>query len=458
LPPLLNLSAAPQIAMRSIPIRLLTEDSVTAQGHPWLKASGFSGAPQTLCRVPDADGNLAAVVSGRGKALDTWTLGHLPARVPAEYRYHLEGTFAPDEATRLLLGWELARYRFDRYRKAEKKNFPTLTPPDGADTAFVVAVTQAVFFARDLINTPANDLGPRQLEQEIQSLAERTGAALAVTVGEDLLTANYPLIYTVGKASLDAPRLMDLRWTGGDRLKVTLVGKGVCFDTGGLDIKPSSAMRGMKKDMGGAAQVLALASVIIAMRLPVQLRVLVPAVENSIAGNAMRPSDVVPTRKGITVEIGDTDAEGRLILADALWEASQEKPDLLIDCATLTGAARVALGTDLPGVFANNDDLARDLLAAADAVDDPLWRLPLFDGYRSQLNSKIADLCSIGSGPHGGAITAALFLREFVGEGISWAHCDLMAWRTQALPGRPEGGDVMGMLALYELIRRRAAG
>lgn len=444
--------------MRSIPIRLLTEDAAAAQETPWLKASGFRGAPHTLCLVPDADGGVGVVVSGRGKTLETWTLGHLPARVPAEHTYHLEGTFTPDEATRLLLGWELARYRFDRYRKNEKKPFPVLTPPDGADTAFVAAVTQAAHFARDLINTPANDLGPRHLEQEIRSLAERTGAALAVTVGEDLLTANYPLIYTVGKASAEAPRLMDLRWTGGDRLKVTLVGKGVCFDTGGLDIKPSSAMRGMKKDMGGAAQVLALAWLIIAMRLPVQLRVLVPAVENSIAGNAMRPSDVVPTRKGITVEIGDTDAEGRLILADALWEASQEKPDLLIDCATLTGAARVALGTDLPGVFANNDDLARDLLAAADAVDDPLWRLPLFDGYRSQLNSKIADLCSIGSGPHGGAIIAALFLREFVGEGIPWAHFDLMAWRTQALPGRPEGGDVMGMLALYALIRRRAAG
>jgi leucyl aminopeptidase len=442
--------------MRLIPIQLLTEETVKQQAMPWLKTSGFSGAPHTVCLLPDADGGLRAVVSGRGATLDSWTLGHLPGRLPPDGRYHLEGTFTPEEATRLLLGWELARYRFNRYRNTDQKPFPALEPPAGADIAFVTAVTQAVHFARDLINTPANDMGPQHLEQEARSLAERTGAAIAVTTGADLLAANYPLIYTVGKASAEAPRLIDLRWTGGDRLKVTLVGKGVCFDSGGLDIKPSSQMRPMKKDMGGAAQVLALAWLIMAMRLPITLRVLVPTVENSIAGNAMRPSDVVPTRKGITVEIGNTDAEGRLILADALWEASQEQPDLLIDCATLTGAARVALGTDLPGLFVNDERLAGDLLAAAQATDDPLWRLPLFDGYRSQLNSKVADLCSIGTGAHGGAIIAALFLREFVGAGTPWAHLDLMAWRQNALPGRPEGGDVMGLLALYELIRRRA--
>jgi leucyl aminopeptidase len=443
--------------MHSIPIQLLTEDAVQKQTVPWLQTSGFSGAQHTVCLLPDAEGRLQAVACGRGERLDSWTLGHLPARVPPEYRYHLEGVFTPEEATRLLLGWELACYRFNRYRSNDRKPFPELTPPAGADTAFVQAATQAIHFARDLINTPANDLGPQHLEQEARSLAERTGATCVVTTGEALLGANYPLIYTVGKASVEAPRLIDLRWTGGNRQKVTLVGKGVCFDSGGLDIKPSAQMRPMKKDMGGAAQVLALAWLLIAMRLPIQLRVLVPAVENSIAGNAMRPSDVVPTRKGITVEIGNTDAEGRLILADALWEASQEKPDLLIDCATLTGAARVALGTDLPGLFVNDEALAADLLGAAQEADDPLWRLPLFEGYRSQLNSKIADLCSIGSGAHGGAIIAALFLREFVGAGIPWAHLDLMAWRQQALPGRPEGGDVMGLLALYQLICRRAS-
>jgi leucyl aminopeptidase len=449
--------------MLSFPIHLLNAAEASAQASrwPWLATSLFRGLPHTVCLIPDSSGGLGAVACGRGNAIDTWTLGHLPARL-SPGRYHLADSLPPEQATLALLGWELACYRFDRYRtpaaSPSAPAFPELVPPAGADTAFVRAAVTAIHWARDLINTPANDMGPDHLEQEARSLAVRHMAQIGVIRGDDLLAAGYPLIHAVGRASAVPPRLVDLRWTGGTGLKVTLVGKGVCFDTGGLNIKSSAYMRPMKKDMGGAAQVLALASLIMAMQLPVTLRVLLPMVENSIAGNAMRPSDVLPTRKGVTVEVGDTDAEGRLILADALWEASQERPDLLIDCATLTGAARVALGTDLPALFANDDRLAGELLAAARTTDDPLWQLPLHDGYRAQLNSKIADLCNIGSGAHGGAILAALFLREFVGTGIPWAHLDLMAWRQKDLPGRPEGGDVMGLLALYKVIREKAEG
>jgi len=308
---------------------------------------------------------------------------------------------------------------------------------------------------RDLINTPAGDLGPAELATAARKLAKAHGGRLSVIAGDALLKRNYPAIHAVGRASAKAPRLIDLRW-GRRGPKVTLVGKGVCFDSGGLDLKSAAGMKLMKKDMGGAAHVLGLASMVMAAGLPLRLRVLVPAVENSVSGDAFRPLDVLETRKGLTVEVGNTDAEGRLVLCDALAESSREKPDLLIDFATLTGAARVALGTGLPALFCNDEALAGTLLGHGLARHDPLWRLPLHRPYRASLDSPVADLNNISDGPYGGAITAALFLEAFVGDGVPWAHVDLMAWNTGASPGRPQGGEAMGLRAVYGAIEQTA--
>jgi leucyl aminopeptidase len=305
------------------------------------------------------------------------------------------------------------------------------------------------------VNTPAEDMGPAELAAAARSLARAHGARAAVITGDALLQRNYPTIHAVGRASARAPRLIDLRW-GAKGPRITLVGKGVCFDSGGLDLKPAAGMEIMKKDMGGAAHVLGLAGMIMAAKLPVRLRVLIPAVENSVSGNAFRPLDIIRTRKGLTVEVGNTDAEGRLVLCDALAEAMTEKPDLVVDCATLTGAARVALGPDLPAMFANDDATAEALLRHGLAEDDPLWRLPLHAGYRTMLDSKIADMNNVSSGSFAGAITAALFLEAFVDAAVPWVHLDLYAWNPRAKPGRPEGGAAMGLRALYALIAERA--
>jgi leucyl aminopeptidase len=312
-----------------------------------------------------------------------------------------------------------------------------------------------VFLARDLVNTPAGDMGPEELAAAAVQVAEKAGACHRVIVGDALLAENYPTIHAVGRASTRAPRLVDIVWGEPGAPKVTLVGKGVCFDSGGLDLKPASGMRLMKKDMGGAAIVLGLAQAIIDAKLGVRLRVLLPCVENSVSGNAMRPMDVIRTRKGLTVEIGNTDAEGRLILCDALAEAATEKPALLIDMATLTGAARVALGPELAALFCNDDALAHGLLEAAEAEADPMWRMPLWRPYRKMLDSKTADLNNVSDGPHAGAITAALYLQEFVDPGIPWAHLDVMAWNPQSRPGRPEGAEATALRALYAHIAQR---
>jgi leucyl aminopeptidase len=309
--------------------------------------------------------------------------------------------------------------------------------------------------ARDLITTPSADMGPAELAAAAQDLAKAHKARVKVIVGDDLLKQNYPMIHAVGRASARAPRLIDLVWGSERDPKVTLVGKGVCFDTGGLDLKPSTGMLMMKKDMGGAATVLAVAAMVMAASLPVRLRVLIPAVENSVSGNAFRPMDVVPTRKGITVEIGNTDAEGRLILCDALFEGGSEKPAMMIDCATLTGAARVALGPDLPALFCNDDDLADALIAAGEQITDPMWRMPLFSNYRRLLDSKVADINNVSSGAFGGAITAALYLKEFVPDGVPWAHFDMMAWNNTSRPGRPEGGEAQAARAIFNAIEQR---
>ena len=314
---------------------------------------------------------------------------------------------------------------------------------------------RAAYLVRDLVNTPAEDMMPQHLAEAARALAEEFGAQFTEIVGDELLVRNYPLVHAVGRASVHAPRLLDLRWGDPAHPRLTLVGKGVCFDSGGLDIKPASGMRWMKKDMGGAAHVLGLARLVMATGLPVRLRVLVPTVENAISGSSFRPGDVIRSRKGLTVEIENTDAEGRLVLCDALAEAGTEEPALLIDFATLTGAARVALGTDLPGFFTNDDALADALALAGEAERDPVWRLPLFKPYRRELESQVADLLNCSTNGFGGAITAALFLQRFVPKGIDWLHFDLNAWNVSERAGRPKGGEAMGLYATFRYLEQR---
>ncbi|CCQ75144.1 M17 family metallopeptidase [Magnetospira sp. QH-2] len=421
----------------------------------WVSATGFTAKAGETCPLPGASGGLGRMLVGLGDKPDPvtgdlWTWSLLAESLP-EGIYDLESQDAGDEVA---LGWALSLYRFDRYKTLPK---PTarLCWPDGCDRDRVRRMTEAVCLVRDLINTPAADLGPADLADAAAEVARAYGAKVQAIIGGDLLNENYPAIHAVGRAGAQEPRLIDLTWGDETAPKVTLVGKGVCFDSGGLDIKPAEFMKLMKKDMGGAAHVLGLAQLIMDAKLPVRLRVLIPAVENSVSGEAMRPMDVIPTRDGKTVEIGHTDAEGRVVLADALAEASADKPEIIIDCATLTGAARVALGTDLPALFCNDDSLADDLLKAGMAQGDPLWRLPLWDPYRPKIDGKTAMLTNDAEGRYGGAITAALFLREFVGAEIPWIHIDMMAWNGGSRPGRPEGGEAQGLRALFALLEQR---
>ena len=446
------------------PVVVLTKDRLSAwlaeapeRERTWLTVTGFSADKGKPALVPADNGRIARVVVGLGESTDggtaMWALAGLPEALP-EGSYRLET--APDEAdpTRLALGWALATYAFTRYR-AKKSAATALVWPKGADRGRVERLARAVFLARDLANTPAGDLGPSELAAEAVRVAKAAGAKHRVIVGDELLAENYPTIHAVGRAAAQAPRLVDIRWGEPAAPKVTLVGKGVCFDTGGLDLKTASGMRLMKKDMAGAAIVLGLAQAIMDANLGVRLRVLLPLVENAVSGNAVHPMDIVRTRKGLTVEIGNTDAEGRLILCDALAEAATEKPELLVDMATLTGAARVALGPELAALFCNDDGLANALLAAAAAEDDPMWRMPLWRPYRKMIDSKIADLNNVSESPHAGAVTAALYLQEFVEPDIPWAHLDVMAWNPQSRPGRPEGAEATALRALYAHIAAR---
>jgi leucyl aminopeptidase len=448
----------------AIPITPLTKkqlpgwlDEAPDHERNWVRAIGFSADPGKHALVPGNAGRFARVMVGLGDADDTrrtmWALAGLPGELP-EGCYRLETIPEGADSTRLALGWALANYAFTRYH-AKNPTPTTLVWPEGADRGRAERLARAAFLARDLANTPAGDLGPEELAAEAVRVAETTGARHRVIVGDDLLTENYPTIHAVGRASDRAPRLVDIMWGDEAAPKVTLVGKGVCFDTGGLDLKTASGMRLMKKDMAGAAIVLGLAQAIMDAGLPVRLRVLLPLVENAVSGNAVHPMDIVRTRKGLTVEIGNTDAEGRLILCDALAEASTEKPELLVDMATLTGAARVALGPELAGLFCNDEALARGLLEAAENEEDPMWRMPLWRPYRKMIDSKIADINNVSESPHAGAITAALYLQEFVDPGISWAHLDVMAWNPQSRPGRPEGAEATALRALYAHIAQR---
>ena len=421
----------------------------------WLKSSGYQGKAGEVALLPGNDGALAGAVLGVEDDTSIWDYAAAAEALPAG-RYRLTGDLAPAACEAAALGWALAAYVFERYKKNDKLP-PELDWPAACDRRRVTATAEAIYLACDLVNTPAADLGPAELAAAARAVAEAFDAEYADIIGEDLLEANYPMIHAVGRASTRPPRLIDLRWGGAELPKLTLVGKGVCFDSGGLDLKPASGMEWMKKDMGGAAAVLGLAQMIMALELPVRLRVLIPAVENAVAGDAYRPGDVLTSRSGLSVEIGNTDAEGRLVLADAITEAVSETPDLLIDCATLTGAARVALGTDLPAFFTDDEDLAQDLAAASNNTSDPLWRLPLWQPYRELIKSRIADINNSGEGRFGGAITAALFLQHFADAAPSWLHLDMYAWNAKARPGRPVGGEAQAIRALLAMIEARYA-
>jgi len=432
-------------------------DSQPESVRQWVQQTGFKAEPGAICLLPGEGGALAGALAGLSDEDDPWAFAHFPPKLPATRTFRLTTPLPAIQAERAALAWALAAYAFDRYKARKGKESPRLVWPAGADRARVERNAEAVALVRDLINTPAADMGPAELAAAADALAARFGATCRVIVGDGLLAENYPAIHAVGRGAAQGrrPRLIDLAWGDERAPKVTLVGKGVCFDTGGLDLKPSSNMKLMKKDMGGAAHVLGLASMIMAAGLKLRLRVLIPAVENSVSGESMRPLDVLATRKGLSVEVGNTDAEGRLILCDALAEAAAEKPALLIDVATLTGAARSALGTDLPALFSNNDLLAADLLRNGKAEGEPLWRLPLHKPYRRMIDSKVADLTNASDSPHAGAITAALFLQEFVEPDIAWAHLDIMAWNGAGRPGRPEGGEALALKALFATIAQR---
>ena len=425
----------------------------------WARAHGFQAEKQKLLLIPTAAGDaIAGAVLGLGPIPELaeptiWTSAGLPDRLPPG-RYRFAGTFSAVAATHLTLGWEYGSYRFTRYRKPAAE-LPSLVAPAGTDLEYVRLANEALSEARDLINTPANDLGPAELGEAVQRLALQHEAECRIIVGEELLRQNYPLIYEVGKGSAREPRLIDMRWGKRGAPLVTLVGKGVCFDTGGLDIKASAGMLLMKKDMGGAALVLALARMLMGADAPVQLRLLIPAVENSISGRSYRPSDILRSRQGLTVEVGNTDAEGRLVLADALAEADREQPALLVDLATLTGAARVALGPELPAIYSLPAELAEQLRQIGERESDPMWPMPLWSGYDEDLASRIADLNNISNTQFAGSIIGALFLKRFVARTRNWLHGDVYAWNAKERPGRPVGADPHTVRALYRLIRQR---
>jgi leucyl aminopeptidase len=426
-----------------------------AVARSFAEVQGFEPKAGRHCLLPTADGALHGVVFAQGgpeaNRPDPFLVGQLaPALPEGVYRF----ATSPQNPDLAVLAWLLGSYRFTRYRDRPAKP-ARLVVPEGVDAEEVSRIARAVEWGRDLVNTPANDLGPEDLEGAARDIGAKHGAAVTAIVGEGLLMHHLPMIHAVGRASARLPRLIDLRWGDENAPRVMVVGKGVAFDTGGLNLKPESAMLLMKKDMGGAAAALALADMAMGAGLPIRLRVLIPAVENAVSGSAFRPGDVLKSRKGLTVEIGNTDAEGRLILADALALADEETPDLLVDFATLTGAARVALGPDLPPFYTEDDALAADLARLAEAVNDPVWRLPLWPPYASLLDSKIADINHISGGPFAGSITAALFLRRFAAAAKAHVHFDIYAWNPKPKPGRPEGGEVQGARLVYALLKER---
>jgi leucyl aminopeptidase len=454
----------------SLPLWLVTDGMLSAwlaeapsETANWVRANGFQAEKQRVLMLPGAGGNPGGAVVGLGSLaspndLKLWHAAGLTDRLlPGKYK--LATPLAAAAATQFVLGWLVGAYRFSRYRAAPAMGRATLIAPALADVTYAEAAASASALARDLVNTPANDLGPAELARAAVDLAGRFGATVNVTVGDALKAANFPLIHAVGAGSPREPRLIDLRWVqpgaSTSRPRVTIVGKGVCFDSGGLDIKPATGMLLMKKDMGGAASALGLAQLLMQMNAPIQLRVLIPAVENSVDGHSYRPGDVIKSRKGITVEIGNTDAEGRLVLADALTEADAEKPDLLIDLATLTGAARVALGPELPAAYSTDATLLNSFREIGDEEMDPVWPMPLWSGYDDEFPSKIADIGNVSAGGFAGSPIAALFLKRFVTATPRWLHVDLFAWNPKERPGRPVGAEAQCVRGVYRLIRAR---
>ncbi len=435
---------------KSVPIHVLSDTkSLSSEQKAWAKSNGFQGQSGRILLCSDAKGNLSSVLFGNSdQPMDS---GKLSSSLPGG-NYHFKGKL--DDPHLTSLGWMLGAYRFANYnnRKSQGAN---LVLPEGVDGESLVREVEASYLARDLINTPANDMGPDELEKVIRTIGRKFKAQVSVIKGDALLKKNFPMIHAVGRASVDAPRLIDLKWGNAKHPKVTLVGKGVIFDSGGLNIKPGNSMALMKKDMGGAANTIALAQMIMDAKLPVRLRLLVPAVENAISGNAFRPGDILPSRKGISVEIGNTDAEGRLILGDALALGDEEKPDLMIDMATLTGAARVALGPDLPPFYTDDNELASAISETSMDIFDPLWHMPLWDPYQKMLSSKVADVNHISTGGFAGSITAALFLSRFVENAKSWAHFDIYGWTPTAKPWMPVGGEAQGIRTLFEVIKNK---
>jgi leucyl aminopeptidase len=452
----------------ALPLWLLHEEEIEgwknaqpAHVVAWLGEHHFKGERHRVLLVPDAHGSAMLAVAGLGKRqgeLSLWHVAGLPERLPPR-RYRLAQDFGAAAATQICLGFEYGAYRYDRYRPAKLERLATLEPPEHADRGYVTLAGEALTWARDWINTPAADLGPVKLAAAARSVAERHEARYREWVGEALLEANFPAIHAVGRASAEPPRLVEIRWSprgGGSPLpRLALIGKGVCFDSGGLDIKPSSGMALMKKDMGGAAVTLALAHMLMSRGLRAELQVLLPIVENSIGGNAYRPGDVLATRKGLSVEVGNTDAEGRLVLCDALALADAERPDLIIDFATLTGAARVALGPELPALFGTSDVLTAELARCCAAAHDPVWPMPLWMGYDEELGSKIADLNNVASSGFAGAIFGALFLRRFLSAGTQWMHLDLYAWNPKERPGRGLGAEAQAVRGTYNFLLER---
>ena len=446
-------------ATEALPLHVVTRDTLPAwrASQPaatgaWLDAQGFDGAPFSIITLPAADGGIAEALIGVGDVLDPSSYGHAPFGLPAR-AWTIATELPADVMAALQLGWGLGSYRFDRYRKPLRVPAQLLVP-DLEGEAF--AQLAACLRVRDLVNTPTEHMGPDQLEQTVCEIAERFGARIEVVSGEDLLTQNFPAIHAVGRASHRAPRLITLRWGDESHPHVAIVGKGVCFDTGGLDLKPADGMRNMKKDMGGAAHAIALAELVMSRGLPLRITLLVPAVENAVGPDAFRPGEVVATRAGLSVEIDNTDAEGRVILCDALTYAVEQKPALLLDFATLTGAARIALGPDLPALYSNDDALAQQWLDAGVQLRDPLWRMPLWRPYVRYLVSNVADIANGGPSKMAGSITAAVYLDRFVPPTQKWAHLDVYSWNDMDRPGRPAGGEAQGLRGAYALLKRHA--
>lgn len=445
----------------AIPIWFVTKttwpgirDTLSPMARSFAEAAGFEPKRGAHLALPAAEGGIAGILFGledSATEANPMLPGNLPGLLPdGVYRF----ANLPHDTRLAALAFALGSYRFDRYRKRKAKSV-TLVPPDGVDAADLSRIVEGVTLARDLINTPSNDMGPAELHEAARLLAERHDAWIEAVTDDELLLKNFPLIHAVGRAAARPPRLIDLHWGDPTHPKVTVVGKGVCFDTGGLDLKPSSAMLLMKKDMGGAAAALALAHMVMDRKLPVALRVLIPAVENSVSGSAFRPLDVYPSRKGLTVEVGNTDAEGRLVLADALALADEAAPDLLIDLGTLTGAARVALGPELVPFYVHDNQLAESMARHGTAEHDPLWRMPLWAPYESMLDSKVADTGNVSNGAFAGSITCALFLQKFVTAAKAWLHFDIYGWNPATKPARPEGGECQAARALYALLCER---